>query len=112
MGEIVVLAGSVVLGRRLAWRRTDFRCPKRSGPTGRREPSGVCAYPRADGPTIFRCRVVDRHTVKPWFAGKLAFAPKVVDLSTQGFPLVGARIDVIGLEPVASLVYSKVKHQI
>jgi anti-sigma factor RsiW len=54
----------------------------------------------------------DRHTVKPWFAGKLAFAPKVVDLSTQGFPLVGARIDVIGLEPIASLVYSKGKHLI
>jgi anti-sigma factor RsiW len=54
----------------------------------------------------------DRHTVKPWFAGKLAFAPRVVDLSTQGFPLVGARIDVIGLEPVASLVYSKGKHLI
>jgi anti-sigma factor RsiW len=54
----------------------------------------------------------DRHTVKPWFAGKLPFAPKVVDLSTQGFPLVGARIDVIGLEPVASLVYSNGKHLI
>jgi anti-sigma factor RsiW len=54
----------------------------------------------------------DRHTVKPWFAGKLAFAPKVVDLSTQGFPLVGARIDVIGLEPIASLVYSNGKHLI
>ena len=54
----------------------------------------------------------DRHTVKPWFAGKLAFAPKVVDLATQGFPLVGARIDVIGLEPVASLVYSNGKHMI
>jgi anti-sigma factor RsiW len=54
----------------------------------------------------------DRHTVKPWFAGKLAFAPKVVDLSAQGFPLVGARIDVIGLEPAASLVYTKGRHLI
>jgi anti-sigma factor RsiW len=52
----------------------------------------------------------DRHTVKPWFAGKLAFAPKVVDLSAQGFQLVGARVDVIGLEPAATLVYSNGKH--
>jgi anti-sigma factor RsiW len=54
----------------------------------------------------------DRHTVKPWFAGKLALAPKVVDLSTKGFPLVGGRIDVIGLAPVASLVYTNGKHLI
>jgi anti-sigma factor RsiW len=52
----------------------------------------------------------DRHTVKPWFAGKLAFAPKVIDLSARGFQLVGARIDVIELEPAASLVYSNGKH--
>jgi anti-sigma factor RsiW len=52
----------------------------------------------------------DHHTVKPWFNGKLAFAPTVADLSAQGLPLVGARIDVVGLEPVASLVYSHGKH--
>ena len=73
----------------------------------------VSAHIRAlMAPQSFDVASSDRHTVKPWFAGKLAFAPKVVDLSTQGFPLVGARIDVIGLEPVASLVYSKGKHQI
>ena len=63
-------------------------------------------------PQSFDVASSDRHTVKPWFAGKLAFAPNVVDLSAKGFPLVGARIDVIGLEPVASLVYSKGKHLI
>jgi anti-sigma factor RsiW len=54
----------------------------------------------------------DHHTVKPWFNGKLAFAPTVVDLSAKGFPLVGARIDVVRVAPVASLVYSRGKHLI
>jgi anti-sigma factor RsiW len=54
----------------------------------------------------------DHHTVKPWFDGKIAFAPAVVDLGSKGFPLVGGRIDVVGLEPAASLVYSAGKHLI
>ena len=54
----------------------------------------------------------DHHTVKPWFSGKLAFAPTVVDLGTKGFPLVGGRIDVVRVAPVASLVYSHGKHLI
>jgi anti-sigma factor RsiW len=52
----------------------------------------------------------DHHTVKPWFNGKLAFAPTVLDLSAKGFPLVGARIDVVRVAPVATLVYSHGKH--
>ena len=54
----------------------------------------------------------DHHTVKPWFNGKLAFAPTVVDLGAQDFPLVGGRIDVVKGAPVASLVYSHGKHLI
>jgi anti-sigma factor RsiW len=47
----------------------------------------------------------DRHTVKPWFNGKLPGSPRVVNLAPQGFPLVGGRIDVIGLTPAPTLVY-------
>ena len=47
----------------------------------------------------------DQHTVKPWFAGKLAVAPVVPDLAAAGFPLVGGRIDVVAGEPAPTLVY-------
>ncbi len=54
----------------------------------------------------------DQHTVKPWFSSRLPFSPAIADLSQAGFELVGGRLDYLGGEPVATLVYRRRQHLI
>jgi anti-sigma factor RsiW len=54
----------------------------------------------------------DRHTVKPWFTARLPASPQVPDLAAQGFSLLGGRVDVIGHNPVATIVYKHAAHTI
>ena len=52
----------------------------------------------------------DRHTVKPWFQGRLNYAPPVPDLSAEGFPLLGGRVEHVGGKAVAALAYARARH--
>jgi anti-sigma factor RsiW len=63
-------------------------------------------------PQPFDIASSDRHTVKPWFTAHLPESPQVPDLAAQGFTLLGGRVDVIGRDPVATIVYRHAAHTV
>jgi len=73
----------------------------------------VASHVRATlGSRLIDIASADQHAVKPWLSARLPYSPPVADLSGDAFPLVGARIDYVGGERVAVLVYKRREHVI
>ena len=105
------VAASLVLGSADRRGRSGLLAP--SGGEATIERAAIASYVRGRlADQSFDVASSDRHTVKPWFAGKIAASTTVVDLKADGFALIGGRIDVIGETPVATLIYQRREHQI
>jgi anti-sigma factor RsiW len=102
------MAASLVLAIGLGWLGGSL-----TGQGGRETDELLAGYLRVAGSEhAVDVASSDRHTVKPWFAGRIDYAPPVHDLTAGGFPLEGGRLDVVDGRKVAVLVYRRNQHRV
>lgn len=105
----LALAACLLLGAALGWRIVSQRSTH--GVAETLVAAAVDAHLRSLQPGhLADVPSTDKHTVKPWFEGRVDFAPLVPDLGSEGFPLIGGRLDVLNGRTVAALVYGRRAH--
>jgi len=102
------IAAGLILALGLGWLGGAL-----TGQGGRHTDEVIAGYLRvAMAETPVDVASSDRHTVKPWFAGRVDYAPPVHDLTAEGFPLLGGRLDFVDGRKVAVLVYRRNQHRL
>ncbi len=107
--KFAAMAASLIVAVSIGWVGGTFT--GRSGAPG--DEDLVSTYMRvasSDHPVDVAS--TDRHTVKPWFAGRLDYSPPVHDLTSDGFPLEGGRVDVVAGRKISVLVYRHNQHRV
>lgn len=106
--QAMAMAASLIVAVSIGWLGGTF-----TGRGGADEDAYVSTYLRvASSEHPVDVASTDRHTVKPWFAGRIDYSPSVHDLTSAGFPLEGGRIDVVAGRKVSVLVYRHNQHRI
>jgi anti-sigma factor RsiW len=112
--KVMAMAASLVVAVSIGWIGGTFG--GRGGMTGTGGLDNddlVATYMRvASSDHAVDVASTDRHTVKPWFAGRIDYSPPVQDLTSNGFPLEGGRIDVVDGRKISVLVYRHNQHRV
>ena len=105
------IAATVLLAISVGWNAVQLQSRRNAGDAVVQEI--VSSHVRSlIGDHLLDVPSTDQHNVKPWFNGRLDYAPDVKDFAAEGFALAGGRVDYIDRRPVAALVYKRRQHAI
>jgi anti-sigma factor RsiW len=105
------IAATVLLAFSAGWNAIQLQSQKNAGTAVAQEI--VSSHVRSlIGDHLLDVPSTDQHNVKPWFNGRLDYAPDVKDFAAEGFALIGGRVDYLDRRPVAALVYKRRQHVI